>query len=111
MGRLGDLRDCWLSQPFITSERLQHGPPAGLLLFLRCFYSPFAPAIDADMTIVYDIQQFVQGSSRGDLLAGVFLTYTVYLVGLAVYRLYLSPLAKFPGPKLAAVSRWYEFYH
>jgi hypothetical protein len=27
-----------------------------------------------------------------------------------VYNLFLSPLAKFPGSKLAALSSWYEFY-
>jgi hypothetical protein len=33
----------------------------------------------------------------------------LYLIGGAVYRLYLSPLAKFPGPKLAALTLWYNF--
>jgi hypothetical protein len=39
--------------------------------------------------------------------AGIF----VYISYGVIWRLWLSPVAKFPGSKLAAVTFWYEFYY
>ncbi|GKZ49379.1 hypothetical protein AbraIFM66951_001785 [Aspergillus brasiliensis] len=34
-----------------------------------------------------------------------------YTITLAIYRLHLHPLRSFPGPRLAALTFWYEFYY
>jgi Cu/Ag efflux pump CusA len=34
-----------------------------------------------------------------------------YYITLAFYPLFLHPLARFPGPKSAAISRWNEAYY
>lgn len=36
---------------------------------------------------------------------------TCYCICTCLYNLYLHPLSKFPGPKLAAIGFFYEFYY
>ncbi|KAF1966836.1 cytochrome P450 [Bimuria novae-zelandiae CBS 107.79] len=35
----------------------------------------------------------------------------LYQIAKIIYRIFLHPLAKFPGPKIAAATRWYEAYY
>lgn len=51
-------------------------------------------------------------TSRSMMITVAFaIAVVLYWVSLAIYRLYLSPLAKVPGPTLAALTQWTETYY
>ena len=57
------------------------------------------------------IHNFTANMTWGDsvmVLGGIWI---VYAIALAVHRLWLSPISHIPGPKLAALTQYYEFYY
>lgn len=44
-------------------------------------------------------------------LVGVFLALASYALARCIYDLFLHPLRRFPGPKMAAIGSIYEFYY
>ncbi|PNY29917.1 Trichodiene oxygenase [Tolypocladium capitatum] len=57
---------------------------------------------------IYDSITALTWGQLGCLAVAVWL---VYAAALAIHRLWLSPIAHLPGPRLAALTRYYEFYY
>ncbi|KAF5670172.1 isotrichodermin C-15 hydroxylase (cytochrome P-450 monooxygenase CYP65A1) [Fusarium circinatum] len=47
--------------------------------------------------------------SQGLMLSGA--TFVSWIIGVVIYRLYFHPLARFPGPKIAACSEFWFLYN
>lgn len=46
------------------------------------------------------------------MLSAAFVALLILLwLATVLYHLFLSPVAKIPGPRLAAITFWYEFYY
>ena len=54
---------------------------------------------------------FIPASSLGFLILLPCVAFFVYLLGLATYRVYLHPLARYPGPLVAKITDLYSTYH
>ncbi|PIG82152.1 benzoate 4-monooxygenase cytochrome P450 [Aspergillus arachidicola] len=50
-------------------------------------------------------------SVKEHFIISILLFFPIALILRTIYRLYIDPLHHIPGPKLAAISHLYEFYH
>ncbi|GJE98151.1 cytochrome P450 [Phanerochaete sordida] len=56
------------------------------------------------------IASLLQGWTVREAVFVSLLTSTGYATACAIYNLYFHPLAKYPGPRLAAATRWWKAY-
>ena len=54
---------------------------------------------------------YLPASNYGKLGSILALAVAIYFLDSILHHLCLSPIAGFPGPKIAAATGWYEFYY
>ena len=69
------------------------------------------PPINMALQVLPSISQFYDKMTLPVAAVGAITLLFSYYILRSIYRITLHPLAKFPGPKLPAVTRWYEAYY
>lgn len=81
-------------------------PPRSLTIAHCVHYLPFLVCADFE-----SYKPFCPPAAMLDYWLTGLVALGVGLAAAGYYRIYLHPLAKFPGPKLATLSHWYEAYY
>ena len=73
-------------------------------------YSPIFPNYHNMNAIISLLPAGLRNNITAATAVAVLLCIAIHSVGLVVYRLFMAPLAGFPGSKIAAATHFYEFF-